>query len=48
MTELLLEEIGGDAENYYKYEEGILKVKLDQVKKLSKLNGYSFVALIPG
>ncbi len=47
MTELLLEEIGGDAENYYKYEDNINKVKLKDVRNLSKLKGYSFVALVP-
>jgi len=48
MIELLLEEIGGNAENYYNYEEGISYVKLNQVKELSKLKGYSFTALVPG
>ena len=47
MTELLFEEIGGDAENYYKYEDNINKVKLEDVRNLSKLKGYSFVALVP-
>ncbi len=47
MIELLQEEIGGDAKNYYKYEEKINKVKLSDVRKLSKLQGYSFVALLP-
>lgn len=47
MIELLQEEIGGDAENYYKYEENINKVKLKDVQDLSKLKGHSFVALVP-
>ncbi|MGV8151929.1 MAG: M16 family metallopeptidase [Candidatus Nanoarchaeia archaeon] len=47
MVELLSEEIAGDASNYYNYEENINKVKLDDVKKLTKLKGYSFVALVP-
>ena len=47
MMELLLEEIGGNAEDYYKYEEEINKVKLQSVRDLSKLKGYSFVALVP-
>lgn len=47
MTELLQEEIGGNAENYYKYEEELNRVKLEDVRKLSKLKGYSFVALLP-
>ena len=48
MIELLKEEIGGNAGNYYKYEDEINKVKLKDVRELSKLKGYSFVALIPG
>jgi len=48
MIELLQEEIGGDALNYYKYEDYINKVKLKDVRELSKLKGYSFVALLPG
>ncbi|MFA7707971.1 MAG: pitrilysin family protein [Candidatus Pacearchaeota archaeon] len=47
MTELLLEEVGGNAENYYKYEENVNKVKLQDVRNLSKLKGHSFVALLP-
>ncbi len=48
MIELLQEELGGDAGNYYKYEEEIGKVKLQSVRDLSKLKGYSFIALVPG
>lgn len=48
MFELLREEIGGNAENYYKYEQEISKVKLNDVRNLSKLKGYSFVVLVPG
>lgn len=48
MVELLQEEIGGDAENYYKYEENINSVKIEEIRKLSRLKGYSFVSLIPG
>jgi predicted Zn-dependent peptidase len=47
MIDLLQEEIGGDAKNYYKYEDNINSVKLEEVRKLSKLKGYSFAALIP-
>ncbi len=47
MIELLSEEIGGDALNYYKYEDKINEVKLKDVKELSKIKGYSFVALLP-
>jgi predicted Zn-dependent peptidase len=48
MVELLQEEIGGNAENYYKYENKINSVKLDAVRNLSKIKGYSFVSLVPG
>jgi len=48
MIDLLQEEIGGDAENYYNYEEGIGMVKLKEVQDLSNLKGFSFVALVPG
>jgi len=48
MIELLQEEIGGNAENYYEYENKINAVKLQDVRGLSKINGHSFVALIPG
>ncbi|MFA5856611.1 MAG: pitrilysin family protein [Candidatus Pacearchaeota archaeon] len=47
MIELLQEELGGNSENYYNYEEEVNKVKLNDVRKLSKLNGYSFIALTP-
>ncbi|MDD5191814.1 MAG: pitrilysin family protein [Candidatus Nanoarchaeia archaeon] len=47
MIDLLQEEIGGDARNYYKYEDNINSIKLEEVRKLSKLKGYSFVSLIP-
>jgi len=48
MIELLQEEIGGDAGRYYNYEEGISKVTLKKFQELSKIKGYSFVALVPG
>ena len=48
MMDLLQEEIGGDAGIYYQYEDKINKVKLNEVRKLSKIKGYSFVALVPG
>ncbi|MBD3253272.1 hypothetical protein GF386_06055 [Candidatus Pacearchaeota archaeon] len=47
MIELLQEEIGGNARNYYQYEEEMKKVKLKDFKELTKLKGYSFVALVP-
>jgi len=48
MIGLLQEEIGGNAEEFYKYEEMINKIKLKEVQELSKLKGYSFVGLVPG
>ena len=47
MIELLQEEIWRDASEYYKYEEMVGKVRLKDVRELSKLKGYSFVALVP-
>ena len=47
MVDLLHEEIAGNAENYYNYEDSINKVPLKEVRELSKLKGYSFFALIP-
>jgi len=35
MNELLYEELRGDAEKYYKLEEGIQRVRLDEVKELA-------------
>jgi predicted Zn-dependent peptidase len=48
MIGLLQEEIGGDAGEFYSYEEKINNVKLKDVQELSKLKGYSFVSLVPG
>jgi len=47
MIELLREEIGGDAGNYYSYEENVSKVSLEDVRNLADLKGFSFVALVP-
>ncbi len=47
MIGLILEENAGDVEEYYKYEDRINAIKLEEVRKLSKLKGYSFVALVP-
>jgi predicted Zn-dependent peptidase len=47
MVDLLQEEIGGNAENYYKYEEEIGKIKIEEVKSLSNIKGFSFAALLP-
>ncbi len=49
MVHLLSEEISGNAEKFYKYEEKIKKVKLEDVKELAKkaIENYSFFALVP-
>lgn len=47
MTAMILEENAGKAEEYYKYEERINAVRLQEVRNLAKLKGYSFIALVP-
>lgn len=47
MNELLFHEFFGKAEDYYKHEEKINKVTLEDVKKLAKIKDYSFAAITP-
>ncbi len=47
MVDLLYNEIWGNAERSYEYEENIKKVELSDVKNLAKFDKYSFIALIP-
>lgn len=47
MIDLLQEELGGDSRNYYNYEEELGKIKIEDIKKLSEIKGYSFSALLP-
>ena len=49
MNELLYEEIAGNAEDYYKHEENINSVSLQQVKALAKelLKSYSTFSILP-
>jgi len=50
MVNLLSSEIHGNAEDFYKFEENISKVKLSDVKELAgkvKEGNYSFFALVP-
>lgn len=47
MADLISEENSGNVEEYYRYEERIQNVKLEDVRKLAKLKGYSFIALVP-
>lgn len=44
---LLVEEISGDAKNYYEYEKNINQVKLDDIKKLANKSEYASFALTP-
>lgn len=46
-TNLILEEIASGAEEYYKFEEKIKSVALDDIKKLSQKSVYSFFVLTP-
>ncbi len=50
MINLLANEVHGEAEDFYKFEENIRNVKLEDVKKLAsevKEGNYSFFALVP-
>jgi len=44
---LVLEEIAGKAENYYKYEENVNRVSMEEIKKLANLPDYSYFILTP-
>jgi len=47
MLNLITEENAGNSEEYYRYEDRINQVGLEEVRKLAKLKGYSFIALVP-
>ncbi len=47
MANLLLYEINTNAKELYEFEKKIKAVKLSDVKKLAKINKYSFFALVP-
>jgi len=47
MNELLFEELVGDAKNYYKHDQEIKKVTLNDVKKIAKIGKFSTAAIIP-
>ncbi|MCR4285149.1 MAG: insulinase family protein [archaeon] len=44
---LLLEEIGGNAEDYYKYEEKINSVTLEDIRRMANQKGFSSFVLGP-
>jgi len=47
MNEITFAELCGDAEEYYKYEERIRAVSLEQVKKMAIIRKYSTAAIVP-
>lgn len=47
MNALMIEEAAGNAEEYYRYEERINAIKLEDVRSLSKLKAYSSFSLVP-
>lgn len=44
---LILEELAGDAKNYYEYEKNINSVKLEDIKKLAEISDYASFSLGP-
>ena len=47
MNWLIQEEIAGDAKVFYKYEDKISQIKLEDVRNISKIRNYSSISLIP-
>lgn len=47
MMHLLEFEMNGDAHSFYQFENAITKVQLEEVKKMAKIQDYSFFALVP-
>ena len=47
MNSLMIEEIAGSAEGYYKYQDRIGAVSLDELRKLAQLKSYSTFSLVP-
>ncbi|MEM3171653.1 MAG: hypothetical protein QXL58_04675, partial [Candidatus Hadarchaeales archaeon] len=44
---LVYEELAGSAEEFYRYEERISEVKLEEVRELGRLKDYSLYLLLP-
>ncbi len=44
---LLQEEAAGDAEEFYRYEQIISELRIQDIKEMSRLKAYSFFALVP-
>lgn len=47
VNNLLFNEISTRAEDFYDFPEKISQVKLEDVRKIAKLKGYSFAAIVP-
>lgn len=47
MNSLMYEELNGDANEYYKFEEKIKAVTLEQVKQLAEIKKYSTATILP-
>jgi len=47
LINLLINEIDGNAREFYDFEKNINAVKLSDVKKMAKIKKYSFLALVP-
>jgi predicted Zn-dependent peptidase len=47
LINLLMNEIDGDAREFYDFEKNIRAVKLEDVKKIARIKKYSFMALVP-
>ena len=45
--QLIEEELAGNATEFYKYTDRINALKLEDIKKIAKISGYSFAALVP-
>ena len=44
---LLREQMMGDAKEYYKYNDKIMAVTLEDIKQIIKIKDYAFAALVP-
>ena len=44
---LIQEELAGKAEDYYTFEEKVKAIKLEDVRFLGKMKGYSYATLVP-
>lgn len=47
LVNLILEEVDGDASNFYNFEKKVQEVKLEEVRDLAKIDKYSLFSLVP-